>query len=553
MYSTIKTAVLEGIHTHPIQVEVDISNGMPSFDMVGHLSPEVREGKERVRTALHSLGILLPAKRITINLSPANIKKSGTGFDLPIAIAILLSLGLITEDVCKETLFIGELSLNGCILPVKGILPVVSDGMEQGIRKFIISKENEKEALLVQSAEVFAFSNLQELLDYLNGTPYEKNQYNIVETELETKMDFSDVNGQQFLKRACEIAASGMHNILLVGPPRTGKGNSGVPDQRRPGDGCPFERERHPKGGHHGHRRHDPLRDFPPGAGKTMISERMSTILPPLTEEECLELSKIYSVCGLLGQGRLIRQRPFRSPHHTITKVGLSGGGAIPKPGEISLAHNGVLFLDELPEFQKNTLEILRQPLEDHQIHLVRSGGEATYPANFLLLASMNPCNCGYYPDMQRCRCTPSGLRRYFERISQPLIDRIDICVEAQALSYKELTGKGKGESSLDIQRRVRACYEIQCERFQKEAFTHNSQIPAARLEEYCWLGEKESRYMETMYEKMSLTGRTYHKILRVARTIADMEQEKDIKLKHLNEAICYRSIDGKYWGGDIS
>ena len=508
MYSTIKTAVLEGIHTHPIQVEVDISNGMPSFDMVGHLSPEVREGKERVRTALHSLGILLPAKRITINLSPANIKKSGTGFDLPIAIAILLSLGLITEDVCKETLFIGELSLNGCILPVKGILPVVSDGMEQGIRKFIISKENEKEALLVQSAEVFAFSNLQELLDYLNGTPYEKNQYNIVETELETKMDFSDVNGQQFLKRACEIAASGMHNILLVGPP---------------------------------------------GAGKTMISERMSTILPPLTEEECLELSKIYSVCGLLGQGRLIRQRPFRSPHHTITKVGLSGGGAIPKPGEISLAHNGVLFLDELPEFQKNTLEILRQPLEDHQIHLVRSGGEATYPANFLLLASMNPCNCGYYPDMQRCRCTPSGLRRYFERISQPLIDRIDICVEAQALSYKELTGKGKGESSLDIQRRVRACYEIQCERFQKEAFTHNSQIPAARLEEYCWLGEKESRYMETMYEKMSLTGRTYHKILRVARTIADMEQEKDIKLRHLNEAICYRSIDGKYWGGDIS
>ena len=505
MYSTIKTAVLQGIKTRPIQVEIDISNGMPSFDMVGRLSAEVREGKERVRTALHNLGIILPAKRITMNLSPGDIPKSGTGFDLPMAVGLLLSLGLVREEYCKDVLFVGELSLNGQLLPVKGVLPIISDGVDQGITRFVIPKENEQEGLLVKKAEVFAFSSLEEVIRFLSGKPYQKSQYNIEETRLEKDLDFSDVNGQQFLKRACEVAASGMHNLLMVGPP---------------------------------------------GAGKTMISERVATILPPLTEEEQLELSKIYSVCGLLGkETALISQRPFRNPHHTITRVGLTGGGRIPKPGEISLAHNGVLFLDELPEFQKDTLEILRQPLEDHQIRLVRSEADVSYPANFLLLASMNPCNCGYYPDMQKCRCSSAGLKRYFDRVSQPLIDRIDICVEAQSLSYGELTAKSKSETSAMIQSRVKTCYEIQCERFKGELFFHNSQIPASRLSEFCYLGEKEHRYMENIYDKMALTGRTYHKILRVARTIADMEQSKNIQLKHLNEAICYRSIEGKYWG----
>lgn len=507
MYSKIHTAILEGIQTRQIQVEADISNGMPSFDMVGHLSAEVREGKERIRTALHSIGVVLPAKRITINLSPAHIRKSGTGFDLPIAIAIMQSLGLVPEEACRDKLFIGELSLNGEILPVNGILPVVSDGVNAGIMAFVVPKENENEGRLVKDAKVFSFHTLQELMDFLNGKPYETQIYNIEEIATPSGKDFKDVCGQKFIKRACEVAAAGMHNMLLIGPP---------------------------------------------GAGKTMISERLATILPPLTEEERLELSKIYSVCGLLtNKNALITERPFRAPHHTITQAGLTGGGAMPKPGEISLAHNGVLFLDELPEFQKSTVEILRQPLEEHEIHLVRSKGNISYPANFLLLAAMNPCNCGYYPDMNKCRCSDGNLRRYFDRVSQPLLDRIDICVEAPALRYEELTGKeSHTESSQDIQKRVLQCHEIQCERFKDETFSHNSSIPASRLEEFCALGSKEEKYMESIYEKMNLTARTYHKILRVARTVADLEGEKRIGLSHLNEAICYRNVDEKFWGG---
>lgn len=507
MYSTIKTAILEGIQTRQIQVEVDISTGMPVFEMVGHLAPEVREGKERIRTALHSMGVVLPAKRITINLSPAHIRKSGTGFDLPIAIAIMQSLGLVTKEACEGKLFIGELNLSGQILPVNGILPVISDGVREGISEFVVAKENENEARLVKQACVYSFETLEEVLQFLNGKTYQQTIMDEVEKLCEHKKDFSEVCGQKFIKRACEVAAAGMHNMLLIGPP---------------------------------------------GAGKTMISERLATILPPLTEEERLELSKIYSVCGLLtNNNALVTERPFRSPHHTITQAGLTGGGGIPKPGEISLAHNGVLFLDELPEFQKSTLEILRQPLEEHEIHLVRAKGTVSYPANFLLLAAMNPCNCGYYPDMNKCRCSDSSLRRYFDRISQPLLDRIDICVEAPALRYQELIGQEQAsESSADMQKRVLACHEIQCERFKREVFSHNSAIPASRLEEFCYLGAKEKQHMETMYEKMSLTARTYHKILRVARTIADLEEEKFISLSHLNEAICYRNVDEKFWGG---
>lgn len=512
MYSTIQTAILEGIHTQPIQVEVDISNGMPAFEMVGQLAPEVREGKERIRTALHSIGVILPPKRITINLSPANIRKNGTGFDLPIAVGIMQSLGLVGKEACEGRMFIGELGLNGQILAVNGVLPIVSDGFESQITEYVIPKENEGEAELVKQAKVYAFDTLKKVLQFLNGAPYKREfmkPIRIEETGDFSQKDFQDVCGQSFIKRACEVAASGMHNMLLVGPP---------------------------------------------GAGKTMISERLATILPPLTEEECLELSKIYSVCGLLkNEQGLMKFRPFRAPHHTITIAGLTGGGANPKPGEISLAHKGVLFLDELPEFHKSTLEILRQPLEEHEIRLTRVKGNVTYPADFLMLAAMNPCNCGYYPDRNRCRCSEGSLRRYFDRISQPLLDRIDICVEAPNLNFKELCKKKvkKEESSQEIQKRVLVCHEIQYERYKQEAFSYNSRIPASRLDEFCGLGAKEQDYMEQMYEKIALTARTYHKILRVARTIADMEQEEQILVRHLTEAICYRNIDTRFWGGD--
>lgn len=507
MYSTIVTAMLDGIRTVPIRVEVDICAGLPSFDMVGFLSSEVREAKERVRTALHNCGIALPSKRITVNLSPANIRKSGTGFDVPIAVALLGAMELIEPQATEDMLFVGELNLRGDILPVAGILPIVSDGCQAKIRQFVVPALNVQEAALVPEAKVFGFNGLKDVLAFLRKEPYVRPEKMSGEEESAGHCaDFAEVNGQAYLRRAAEIAASGMHNILMVGPP---------------------------------------------GAGKTMISERMATILPPLTEAERMELSKIYSVCGLLkSKTSLMQNRPFRSPHHTISKIGLSGGGRQPQPGEISLAHCGVLFLDELTEFDRTTLEILRQPLEEHRIHISRAGTSVTYPANFLLLASMNPCSCGYYPDMQRCRCTPSMLRRYFGRVSQPLVDRMDMCVEAPPVSYEELTGCRVNESSAEIRARVQACHELQQQRFAGEGFIHNSRIPPGRLDEFCHLGTKEQKYMEQMFDKMRLTARTYHKVLRVARTIADCDHSEQIRLPHLNEAICYRSIDEKFWGG---
>lgn len=506
MYSKVMTASVCGLESVRIQVEADVSDGMPMFEMVGSLGSEVREARERVRTALHSCGVRLPAKRITINLSPANVKKSGSGFDLPIAVAVLAALGEIDSSFLEDTLVLGEISLNGEVQPIHGILPIMVNAKETGVKRCILPYANQMEAKLISGIEIWAIENIPELISYLKGRIYkEKPAINIEETELSGKEpDFSEINGQNTVKRACEVAVAGMHNFLMIGPP---------------------------------------------GSGKTMLAKRIPGILPPMTDKEQLEVSKIYSICGMLPlNGNLMENRPFRSPHHTISPNGLSGGGIVPKPGEISLAHRGVLFLDELPEYKKSTLEILRQPMEDKEITLVRQSGTYRYPSDFMLVAAMNPCKCGYYPDMSRCRCKAGDIERYLGRISKPLLDRIDICIEAPLICYEDLTKKGENESSETIRGRVIAALERQQHRFADSGISYNSQIPSKDIEKYCKLNEKQKKHMKEIYQSMELSARGYYKILKTARTIADLEDSAEILMQHLNEAVCYRIQDKRYW-----
>ena len=452
MYSIVTTAIVQGIKSVPVYVEADVSDGMPVFEMVGFLSSEVKESKERVRTALRNSGYMLPAKRITINFIPANIRKTGSGFDLPIALSILCAMGIVPEEALQDVFVVGEISLKGEIKPVNGILPMVSEVCEKGKRKCIVPFDNAREAGLVAGAEIFAVQSLSEVIALLNGMAYEEllSARKTCESEKTADStdanlggsipDFAEINGQHVLKRACETAVSGMHNLLMIGPP---------------------------------------------GAGKTMAAMRIPTILPPLKMSEQMELSKIYSVCGMFsGREALLDVRPFRCPHHTITPQGLAGGGAVPRPGEISLAHKGVLFLDELPEFKKDTLEILRQPMEDKVARLVRLNGNFEYPSDFMLVAAMNPCKCGYYPDMQKYRCNAAGIERYINRISQPLLDRIDICVATMQIPFEELNGESKEETSEQIRARVVEVHERMQYRFREENFLFNSQIPAAKIKE---------------------------------------------------------------------
>lgn len=505
-FSTILSAAIDGLGVELVRVEADVSNGLPVFHMVGYLSSEVKEAGERVRTAIRNAGYDYPAKRTVINLSPATLRKRGASFDLPIAAAILVSLGQMKLAASQRCLIVGELGLDGKVRKVPGILPIVMAAKNAGILRCIVPRENAAEGALVRGVEVVGVESLEQTVAVLcGGTAPEAADTGVGQDGWEMAVpDFSDIKGQETVKRAAEIAVAGGHNLLMIGPP---------------------------------------------GGGKSMTAKCIAGILPPPDMEESLEITKIYSVLGMLNErSPLIRQRPFREVHHTATKAALIGGGQIPRPGEISLAHGGVLFLDELPEFKKSVLEVLRQPLEERKIQISRTYGNYVFPADFILVAAMNPCPCGCFPDMKRCTCTPAQLQMYLSRISRPFLDRIDLCVEAPRVEYKDLTDERKGESSAQIRKRVCRVREMQKERYRGTKIRLNAALDGRELKYYCALGEKEHRLMEQAFSVMGLTARAYHRIIKTARTIADLDGEEMIRENHLKEAIGYRVVDEKYW-----
>lgn len=500
MYSTVATAAVFGIESIVIQVEADVCDGLPIFEMVGVLGSEVREAKERIRAAIRNTDIKLPPKRITINLHPANIRKCGTGFDLPIAIALLAAYGIIENKFLKGTLFIGEISLDGRIHPVTGILPMTLAAKEAGFQKLMIPRGNETEASYVKGIKILPAESLREALAIIRGSePIVIPDGMPAQEELLAEgVDFKDINGQQTLRRALEVAASGMHNMLMSGPP---------------------------------------------GAGKTMAARALPTILPFLKEEEEMELIKIYSIIGAFDQRRGNRSRPFRDPHHTITSAALAGGGRSPRPGEISLAHKGILFLDEMTEFARNTLETLRQPLEDKMILLARMEGVVRYPADFLLIGAVNPCACGYYPDRNKCNCKDASIIRHLNKISKPLLDRFDLWVEVPKMKWQDLKAAHKNESSETIKKRVLQAHKLQRMRYADLGFSYNSQIPSAKVHEYCKLEPKALKTAEAVFEKHELSVRGYYKMLKTARTIADLDHSDLITEKNIYEAFLYRNM----------
>lgn len=509
MFGKINGMFLQGMEGMHVLVEADASDGLPGYSFVGVLASEVREAQDRVRTAIRNLNVSLPPKKVTINLSPADIRKEGTGFDLPIAVAILSAYGMVLPGITDDALFIGELGLDGRVKGVPGILTLSVWAKENGFRRIFLPADNIREASVIDEIELVGVHNLKELFDMLQGNRQiiswnrgENTQYDFQLNQYD--VDFSEVNGQKVLRRAAEVAACGMHNLLMIGPA---------------------------------------------GSGKTMVAKRMPTILPRLELDECIEISKIYSVCHMLTENEpLLLNRPFRSPHHTISPQALAGGGTRPKPGEISLATGGILFLDELGEMKRATLEVLRQPLEERKIHISRIHGTYTYPANFQLISAMNPCPCGHYPDLGKCTCTSGQIRRYLSKISRPLLDRIDICVEASSVTFEEIAEKGENECSETIRKRVEECRAIQAERFKKTEIRCNSEMSSSQVKKYCNINNEESRFMKNVFQEMQLSARMYDKILKLARTTADMEGRSHIEHKDLCEAISYVRVREQYW-----
>ena len=509
MLAKVISYALSGLDGFDVAVEVDVNAGLPAYEVVGLADTAVKESRERVRAAIKNSLFDYPIKKITVNLAPADSKKEGSLYDLPIAVGVLAATEQIPAHSYKPFVIVGELSLDGGLRHIKGLMPILLSAMQNGYTKFIVPEENAKEASYISGIDVYAFSKLKEVVEFLSGEkevmPVPTRTFSAQQAENKYNVDFSEVKGQQFARRAMEIAVAGGHNILLIGPP---------------------------------------------GAGKTLMAKCVPTIMPDMTFEEAVEVTKIHSVAGILDAGKgIVTARPFRTPHHTVTVPALMGGGAKAKPGEVSLAHNGVLFLDEMPEYQRQTLESLRQPLEDGTVTVSRAKQSLDYPAKFMLVASMNPCPCGNYGSKtQQCRCTAAEIRRYVSRLSGPLLDRIDLQVEVDGISYEELRFAPPSENSATIKERVEKARAVQRERYKGSGVHTNAQMTNAQMKKHCALSPECERILEAAFRKLNMTARASTRVLKVARTIADLDGSADIQSRHITEAVQYRSLDRKYW-----